>query len=437
MSVNTSRFIFWEEILNLGRYEEIIPSRELGLLILRLYDLTEKKKTLSEYFKHSDIEDIYWEVNNTPERRQKEDARNDIEKLKKYFLTYSVLQNEYHLRDHAIVFGKMVYDLLEARFNPTLVEQICRTLRHDLQIKIKDNSFKEWYNVVFNPNRSALQQQLDLLDNKIDKLISDLQNKKLEDTEVLTMLESVSEHLKRILEEYEQLRSAYSETKVIRSELLDFQKGVGDDDREILEEALTYFDLLRKQLNAISERLGRIQPKIQQLFGVFNQGNFGAKIDRFTNYLLSESSLVKNRLVLPPNIPSFNLQIKTSHLKYFDTSRSPFPRPIQPRTTQVYNTEDRDTAFLEATENVRRQNEALEWLDILDQDLEEKEEIILLDYFTKVFQNDWSRLEIALRFVYLVLQKYTNHSDWNITFHTPLKPSPHKHIQLWNVIISR
>jgi hypothetical protein len=341
------------------------------------------------------------------------------------------------LRDHAIVFGKMVYDLLEARFNPTLVEQICRTLRHDLQNKIKDNRFKEWYNVIFKPNRSALQQQLDLLDNKIDRLIIDLQNKKLEDTEVLTMLESVSEHLYRILEEYEQLRSAYSETKAIRSELIDFQINVGYDDVEILEETLTYFDLLRKQLNAISERLNRIQPKIQQLFGVFNQGNFGAKIDRFINFLLTESCLVKNRLLLPPSIPSLDLQIKTSYLRYFDLSRSPFPRTIQPRITQVYSTEDRSNAFLEETEKIRKQNEALEWLDVLEHDLEEKEEIILLDYFTKVFQNDWSRLEIALRFVHIVLHKYTNHSDWNITFRTPLKPSPHKNIQLWNVVISR
>ena len=151
------KFIFWDDIKKPSRYNEIIPDRKLGMIILALYDRI-KNNSLGKFFKHSDIEDIYWEVNLTIDRKQREHARNAIEGLKHYFLTYDSIRDDYHLRNYAYEFGNMVYTLLEARFNPTQVEELCETLRESLHKHIAEGTFKRWHRDIFEVNHSALRR---------------------------------------------------------------------------------------------------------------------------------------------------------------------------------------------------------------------------------------------------------------------------------------
>jgi hypothetical protein len=290
-------FVFWDEINKPNRYSEVIPDRKLGMVILGLYDRV-KNNTLDTFFKHADIEHIYWEVNPVKERKPHEQAQNDIEWLRHYFLSYDSARQEYHLRDYAHKFGDLVYTLLEARFKPTQVEQLCTTLLKSLKANITDKTFKSWYADIFEVNHSKLRRQLDLLDEKISVLVKDLGLQRLDDEEILQMLRSVSERLNQLIFEYGQLNAAYRDTRFIRDLLTDYRFDAPDEDLSELERAITFFIELRRLLDAIRERLDRIQPKVQQLFGVFQQANFRARTEQFIRYMLNNSAVINNKVVL-------------------------------------------------------------------------------------------------------------------------------------------
>ena len=219
------------------------------------------------------------------------------------------------------------------------------------------------------------------------------------------MLRSVSSRLDQILTEYNQLRSAYRETRFIRSALVDYQSQVPDNDAPLLESSILFFTELRHFLDAISERLHRIQPKIQQLFGVFQQANFKARTERFIRYLLVDSRLINNKVDLPTLIPSLNWRIDKTQLWFFDVNRNLFPTPAQPRTVRVVNELTRQHAFWQAAEPARQQDEAQIWLDQFHTELEIQGDIRLSDYFHRVFNQDWERFDVALRFAYLLIRE--------------------------------
>ena len=429
-------FIFWDEINKPNRYDEVIPDRKLGMVILGLYDRI-KNNLLGTFFKHADIESTYWELNPIKERKPHEHAQNDIEWLKHYFLSYDSARQEYHLRDYAYKFGDLVYTLLEARFKPTQVEQLCNTLLKSLKSSIDDKTFKSWYTDIFEVNHSQLRRQLDLLDEKISELVKDLGLQRLDDEEVLQMLRSVSERLDQLIFEYGQLNAAYRDTRFIRNLLTDYQFDASNEDLSEVEHAITFFVDLRRLLDAIRERLDRIQPKIQQLFGVFQQANFRARTEQFIRYMLDDSIVSNNKVILPTQIPSFTWRIHKPQLWYFDVNRELFPTPPQPRVRRMVDETARQEAFQIAAEPARRQDEAQTWLDQFHTELEERGFLTLSDYFPRVFNNDPQRLDVTLRFCYLVLRQYSGHTDWQLDIKSPTHQFSFPNFLLWNMHIYR
>ncbi|QMW03210.1 hypothetical protein [Spirosoma foliorum] len=430
------KFVFWDEINKPNRYDEVIPDRKLGMVVLGLYDRI-KNNTLGTFFKHTDIEAIYWEINPVKERKPHEHAQNDIEWLKHYFLSYDSVNQEYHLRDFAHKFGNLVYTLLEGRFKPTQVEQLCTTLLKSLKTSIVDKTFKSWYTDIFEVNHSKLRRQLDLLDEKISELVKDLGLQRLDDEEVLQMLRSVSERLDQLIFEYGQLNAAYRDTRFIRGLLTDYQFEAPDEDLPELERAITFFVELRRLLDAIRERLDRIQPKIQQLFGVFQQANFRARTEQFIRYMLDNSVVTNNKVVLPTQISSFTWRIHKPQIWYFDVNRELFPAPPQPRIRRMIDETARQEAFQVATESARRQDKAQMWLDQFHAELEKRGALALSDYFPRVFNNDPQRFDIALRFCYLVLRQYSGHTDWQLDIQPPSQQLSYPDLLLWNMQVYR
>ncbi len=428
-------FVFWDDINKPKRYEEVIPDRRLGKVILRLYDRI-KNNTLSQFFKHAELEAIYWEVNPTRERKTREVTQDAIERLKHYFIAYDSDRQEYHLRDYAYKFGEMVYTLLEAQFEPTQVERLCKTLLKDLETHIADGTFINWYEYIFKSNHSDLRRQLDLLDEKINILIRDLGLQRL-DEEVLQMLRSVSGRLDRLLVEYKQLDSAYRDTRFIRTHLTNYQLQAPDEEVLEIEYALTFFADLRRLLDAIRIRLYRIQPKIQQLFGVFQQANFRARTDQFIRYLFEYSKVSNNNLVLPANVSPFVRRIHKLQLWYFEVNRSLFPEPPQPRARWIVDQVAREKAFQEATEPARQQDEAQTWVNRFHAELKKNGNLSLSDYFPRVYRNEPQRFDITLRFAYLILRQYSNHADWRLDIEPPVRQLSYPNLLIWNIHIYR
>lgn len=431
-----SDFVFWNDINKPKRYEEVIPDRKLGRVVLRLYDRI-KNNTLNSFFKHADLEAIYWEVNPTKERKTREITQYAIEQLKHYFISYDADRQEYHLRDYAYEFGKMVYTLLEAQFNPSQVEKLCKILKENLEKHIESATFKDWYLYIFQPNYSDLRRQLDLLDEKIDLLVRDLGLQRLDDEDVLKMLRSVSDRLERLLIEYRQLEAAYKDTRFIHTQLIKYQNQALEMDVPNVEYAISFLSNLRRLLDAIRVRLNRIQPKIQQLFGVFQQANFRARTDQFIRYLFESSTLRTNKVVLPAHISPFICRIHKLQFWYFDVNRNVFPEPPQPRTPRLVDEVARKQAFQKAGEPARRQDEAHTWLERFHADLENNGTLSLSDYFDRIYRKDPQQFDIVLRFSYLVLRRYSNHVDWQLKVKPPTRQHSYPNLLLWNIHIYR
>ena len=196
-------------------YRLLFPKREVGLAIVLIFEKIENKTFEDEKFTEKDLHEAFEEVYKTKERYPKEKYSEHIMNLQEYFLDYDQQTQKYYFKDYAYRFCRHAKETLKGAFNPTRIQKICAKLTSSLR-DTQDLEF--WFKDEFKQYEPNLREPVDFLDRQISLSINDLKKEtNLLDQSFVNVLVATEDRLTKSQSHVKELRSAYSETKTMRS----------------------------------------------------------------------------------------------------------------------------------------------------------------------------------------------------------------------------
>ncbi len=407
MSQETNPYFDFVKIINEEKvYKFLFPEREVGLAIVIIFDKIESKIFEDGKFTEKDLHEAFEQVYVTKERYPKEIYSERIMNLQEYFLDYDQQTQKYYFKDYAYKFCKHAKETLQGAFNPTRIQRICTHLTKTLS---ESDDLKFWLDEQFKKYEPDLREQIDFLDRQIALSIEDLKKEtNLSDQNFIDVLVATEERLTKAQAHVKELRSAYSETKTMRS-LLEQKTSTDEEINNLISEFHSFIKYIHDRLNSIDRKLDRIQPKIRQLFSKLNKPIFNSKIEKFISYLLSKSEIDnKKSVVFPNNILCPVVHIPVLNFTIINRDKNLFPP--KPKERKQY--QQNEKIIRENTRKIEaRLNEIdtiQKWEKYILSEIELRGQINLSETFFKILEEDVSG-QIAVTVVFnLIKHTYKN-----------------------------
>jgi len=249
-------------------YELFFPKKEQRLAIIWLYEKVKSGYFDKGIFKEKDIQQAFDAVDllnrGKRERHPWEHYNSHIMALQEFFLLYDEEQQTYTFKDYAVYLCEKVFKMLSDRFNPTVIEVTCTDLYEKLNKANSENDLSNWLDVHFDKAKLYLKEQIDYLNQQIDKSVTELSDKaKLKTDSLLTALRDIENKLDEIRKQNIELRGAFREINKIKSILITHPARENAQIDEKVSVAIDYFESIRTSLTMVDSRIDKIQPKIR------------------------------------------------------------------------------------------------------------------------------------------------------------------------------
>jgi hypothetical protein len=424
-------------------YELLFPKRVQGMAIIWLYEKVKNGYFDKGIFKEKDIQQAFDTVDSLNrgkrERNPWEYYNSQIMALQEFYLLYDEEQQTYQFKDYATYLCDKVFKMLSDRFNPTVIEVICTDLFEKLNKATSENELSTWLDVHFDKDKAHLKEQIDYLNQQIDKSVAELSEKaKLKTDSLLTALRDIENKLDEIRKQNGELRGAFREIDKIKSMLIIHPARENVHIDEKVSVAIDYFEGVRTSLNMIDSRIDKIQPKIQQFFGSLNRRRFDTKVEKFLLYLLDKSRIVSGELQLPVANESFIARFPTSNFTTIESWDELFPRKNNQRIVYVRNAEKEAVAHQQSHKALFRQNQIGIWLDKIKREVLQLQEYHLSDIFFKILEEHNEDLHLAVSVIYQTISLYDKHNSWHIAINTEKKIQQKKYnYEIWDIWMIR
>ena len=431
------------KILNEDKtYKLLFPDREIGLAIVLIYEKIIDGVFEDEKFTEKDLHEAFEKIYKTNERYPKEVYSNHIMDLQEYFLDYNQESQKYFLKDYAYKFCKHAKETLIGAFNPTRIQEICTHLSKSLDNRETIEELKFWLKEVFKKYEPDLREQIDFLDRQITDSIellkkgTDFTNQNFLDILIATdvSMDNAQNHVK-------ELRSAYSETKIIRG-LLEQKQNRDNEINELISEVYSFIKYINDRLNSIDRKLDRIQPKIRQLFSTLSKPLLSSKIEKFIHLLLYKSTLESNNgnktIVFPNNIILPQIHIPTPHFTIIDKNRELFPSKPKERKKYIQNEKVISQNIQKAQNKINEIDTIRKWEKYILSEIELRGDIKLSEVFFKIIEESKSS-QIAVNVTFNIIKYiYNNKDKYKLKIDKELETNTEfKNIALWKMKISK
>jgi len=420
-------------------YELFFPKREQGLAIIWLYERVKSGYFYKGVFKESDIQQAFDEVSlMSREKRERfpyEYYNSQIMALQEFFLYYDEEHQTYAFKEYATYLCDKVFKILSERFNPTVIEITCV----DLYKKLKDATTIEeltiWLEIHLDKAQLHLKEQIDYLNQQIDKSVIELSEKaKLKSDNLLNALRDIENKLDEIRKQNGELRGAFREIDRIKSILSKHPAREDEQTDEKVSAAIEYFESIRSLLNMVDTRIDKIQPKIQQFFGSLNRRFFDTKVEKFLVYLLTNSKIISGETVLPLINESFNIQLPSTNFSSIENrdglSRGEKNSPV----TYTVDREKETAAYQQSRIALLRQNNINIWLEKIRRESLHASEYRLSDIFFNILEVHNEDLHLAVNVIYQAIDIYDKHDRWRIEIDKDIMIQVEKHnYSIWDI----
>ena len=431
------------KILNEDKtYKLLFPDREIGLAIVLIYEKIIDGVFEDEKFTEKDLHEAFEKIYKTNERYPKEVYSNHIMDLQEYFLDYNQESQKYFFKDYAYKFCKHAKETLIGAFNPTRIQEICTHLSKSLDNRETIEELKFWLKEVFKKYEPDLREQIDFLDRQITDSIellkkgTDFTNQNFLEILVATdvSMDNAQNHVK-------ELRSAYSETKIIRG-LLEQKQNRDNEINELISEVYSFIKYINDRLNSIDRKLDRIQPKIRQLFSTLSKPLLSSKIEKFIHLLLYKSTLESNNgnktIVFPNNIILPQIHIPTPHFTIIDKNRELFPSKPKERKKYIQNEKVISQNIQKAQNKINEIDTIRKWEKYILSEIELRGDIKLSEVFFKIIEESKSS-QIAVNVTFNIIKYiYNNKDKYKLKIDKELETNTEfKNIALWKMKISK
>lgn len=420
-------------------YELFFPKREQGLAIIWLYERVKSGYFNKGVFKESDIQLAFDEVSlMSREKRERfpyEYYNSQIMALQEFFLYYDEEHQTYAFKEYATYLCDKVFKILSERFNPTVIEITCVDLYQKLKDAITTEELTIWLEIHLDKAQLHLKEQIDYLNQQIDKSVIELSEKaKLKSDNLLNALRDIENKLDEIRKQNGELRGAFREIDRIKSILSKHPAREDEQTDEKVSTAIEYFESIRSLLNMVDTRIDKIQPKIQQFFGSLNRRFFDTKVEKFLVYLLTNSKIISGETVLPLINESFNIQLPSTNFSIIE-NREGLSRGV--KNSPVTYTVDREketAAYQQSRVALLRQNNINIWLEKIRRESLHASEYHLSDIFFNILEVHNEDLHLAVNVIYQAIDIYDKHDRWRIEIDKDIKIQVENHnYSIWDI----
>lgn len=396
-------------------YELFFPKKEQGLAIIWLYERFKKGDFDKGMFKEADIQQALDEVSmisrETRERYPWEYYNSQIMALQEFFILYDEENQVYTFKEYATYLCEKVIKMLSDRFNPTIIEITCT----DLYDKLKTIDLSIWMDAYFDKAKLHLKEQIDFLNQQIDKSVKEFSDKtKLKSDNLLVALQDIDNKLDEISLQNKELRGAFRAVDQIKDILMMHPERDNADIDDKINAAIDYLESVRILLNMVDTRINKIQPKIQQFFATLDRQVFDVKVEKFLIYLLDKSHIASSKLILPLINDSFSTQLPSSNFTIIEKRSELFLEKKQQPVIYINDPKKEAIAHQRINWDLVRQNHINSWLDRISYEILHVNEYHLSDIFFKILEVHHEDLQMAVSVIYQSIYFYDKHESWYI-----------------------
>jgi len=418
-------------------YTNIIPKEEYGMIVFLLFD-----KFGTNVFSENELKKIISDYHNYSE---KERELHSIIKLTIQFLTINFIRKSkqgYILTPYSLQFSKEILKKLHRDFSPSEVKKILLKLRKELEPRLQEDNFNEWFDF-FERYKTDLDNQIESLDKRIDSYINDFRKVIFDNEKQNTeLLKSIREGLEKIKSQVVELTSAFTDIYDIE-DLLN-RVNINTDTSTTIKnkkKAKDYFTDIRDYLTTINNRIDLIQPRIQEFFSDINRADFDRNTKKFIRDLIKNTTVEKinskKELVFPYDMAllkemykeEFNFTIADNQLKKGKT---------QSKTVNTVVDEMEIEKKYQNAKKIREQRaKAMLYVKNIKDDLNKYTLIKYSSYFYQIIE-DTQNINIAIKVAYLLLNEFTKSQQYIVEISDQaISHDKYKSTVLWEMKISK
>lgn len=414
----------FEQLKIENTYDLLFPKKEKGLAVIWLYERVKNGEFENGIFKEKDIQRALEAVSfirNEPVRSQWVTYNTYIMELQEFYLIYNDENQTYIFTDFGLQICDKVYRLISKRFNPTIIEITCAELHLKLESAITEEQIKNWLTIDLFKSRTLLLEQVDYLNQQIDRSVAALSEKaKRRKETLLVALQEIEEQIDMIRQQNKELRAAFRQIDRMNDILISHP--VRDNSEEVddlVSEAISYFEGIYLRLAMVDSRIDKIQPKIKQFFASLNRDIFNSKVEKFLYYLLEKSQVVDKQIEFPiPYNRTIQLADTSSTFISVDRPDTLFPPARKSRPEYTKDTRKEQEAHRKGHVQMMRQIHIQWWLEFIRRKSLETDAIYLPEIFFSILEKHGDDLQLAIQVIDQAVKKYKEDPHWEVLINT-------------------
>ncbi|MDD4416609.1 MAG: hypothetical protein PHI70_07490 [Proteiniphilum sp.] len=410
----------FEQVKIDNTYELLFPKKEKGLAVIWLYERVKNGEFENGIFKEKDIHRAFETVSfisREPVRLPWVTFNAYTMELQEFYLIYNDENQTYMFTDFGLQICDKVHRLISQRFNPTVIELTCAELYAKLEVAVTEEQIRNWLSIDLFKSRILLLEQVDYLNQQIDRSVTALSEKaKRRKETLLVALQEIEEQIDTIRQQNKELRAAFREIDRMNDILISHP--VRDSSEEVdnmVSEAISYFEGIHMRLSMVDSRIDKIQPKIKQFFASLNQDIFNSKVEKFLYYLLEKSRVVDKQIEFP--IPyKQTIQFIDSSLTFISVDRPEdlFPPTRKPRPNYKKDTRKEHEVHRKGHVQMMRQIHIQWWMEFIRRKSLETDTIHLSEIFFNILERHDNDLQLAIHVIDQVVKRYKEEARWKV-----------------------
>jgi len=423
-------------------YDQIIPKKADGLILLSLYE-----KFGEEHFNETDfirtIDQTFKDLGQPRSRNQYERNNNLILRLQDYFIWRDKTNKTYRLKPYGLEFCKRTHKRLKEAYSPAKIKRWFDDLNNRLTDLVDQGEFKVWIEDHFNERNIQLSEQIEILDQQVNESVENFKRlikSEKEKNDIIDFIQKIEEKLEKIKEQATELTKAFKGTYDIDDVLTSLlQEEDQSENIADIRRVREFNNRVRSQLEQVSQRIDKIKPRIREFIYDFNQRDFDRKTDRFLTYLLTHSKSSQRNILLPKGIPK-----KLIHYKALEPKFAIIPeKDISPKTAQSVfvrkiNQEGKSKLLSKALKWKYEKDRIKYWTKTAMQKIEIDGELNFSPFFFNILKQEKKKLGIGVKTAQQVMKKSSYEKDYEVTIEKEkLSEEEFDNISLWKMKIRK
>ncbi|WP_147679087.1 hypothetical protein [Algibacter pacificus] len=426
------------------QYEKLIPDKIDGLILLSLY-AKYKDKDFTEENIISTINKVFKDQGNDSSRTEYNRNNSIILRFQESFLWRNASKKTYQFKKYGLELCQNIEKRLIEKYNPAKIKRFFDELHKSLTENIEQNKdFNEWIEDHFEIRLPELTSQIEILDQQVNESVKDFKtgiNSRNQD--ILDVLKGIEIRLEVIKEQASELRNAFQISYDIDDLLLGLlEENKGQNYIANIHRVQTFHDNSRSQLEQVSKRIEKIKPRIREFIYDFNKKNFDRKTNKFIDYLLQQSVVIREggakKIKLPDNLPELLVKSTEHNLKFNVIPIREISPKLPIKVTERKINVNKRRELLEKTLKWKQDKERIRyWTNLAFKELEEKGTFNFTPFFFKILEED--QLTIAVKTAHSIIRKnIISRTKYNVAIKKePIYGATKKGISLWQMTIRK